>query len=446
MSEATGRLGTLTARARGRDEERRHLAEVASTARLRCKKEVTELVHHKLCGLVRLRDQLWLAAGKKELPQDCEVTDWESGECSTSCGGGVQNVKRHVLINASEGAACPPLVMERRCNEEKCPQHCVVSLWTGWSMCSAACDRGIQERTRVVMTKERHGGDPCPELVEMRACTAREACARDCELADWTKWSHCSQACEGGTQLRFRHVSRPPAGLGVCPADDDRKRLERRACNLHKCSVAADKYTCADVPVDVIVVVDVGGSLGQAGFDSLKKLTLELATRARPTASGARLGIVSVADDAEEVINLSPKLDDIEKRIKSTLEWRRGTTKLHTGLMRAAALLNVAAGTRGGVSSARGVPMVLVLTDGLVADPFLAKRVSKKFRGAGMRLMFGVFGGSQSGDKRLFAKAASQPAEENLFFHPSMAALDANMTSIAGKILRRMCGAVAPAQ
>mmetsp|Transcript_37522 Transcript_37522/g.107842 ORF Transcript_37522/g.107842 Transcript_37522/m.107842 type:complete len:878 (-) Transcript_37522:66-2699(-) len=444
MSQASARLGTLTARTRNRDEERRRLLEVSRTSRSRCKKEVGDLVHNKLCGLVQLRDQLWLSAGKTDLPQDCEVTDWEDGECSKSCGGGVQNSRRQVLLEGWQGAACPPLVMERKCNEEACPVHCQVGAWTGWSMCSAACDRGIQERTRVVTTQASHGGVPCPELVEMRSCTAEAACARDCELAAWTKWSHCSQACGGGTQTRFRHVSRPPAGLGVCPAEEDSKRMQRRRCNLHECRVPVDKFTCADLPVDIMLAVDSGGSTGQEGFDNLKKLALEVIKRSRPSRNGVRVGLLSFADDAQVVADISPKLGEVESKVQSGLKWHRGTSKLHTGLVRANSLLSQTAGARVGGGSSRGAPIVVVLTDGLIADPFLSTKAAMNYRRSGVRLLFSVFGGSALGDRRLFSKLASTPLEENTFFEPSMTSIAANLTRIAGLILRRACGAVSP--
>ncbi|XP_058277386.1 thrombospondin type-1 domain-containing protein 7B [Hirundo rustica] len=53
-----------------------------------------------------------------------------------------------------------------------CPRDCVVSQFSGWSPCGAACARGLQHRTRAVVAPPLYGGAPCPSLTESRACGA----------------------------------------------------------------------------------------------------------------------------------------------------------------------------------------------------------------------------------------------------------------------------------
>lgn len=55
-------------------------------------------------------------------PVDCAVSDWgASGDCSVTCGGGVQTFTRSIVTDAScGGAACPALSETRTCNEQAC--------------------------------------------------------------------------------------------------------------------------------------------------------------------------------------------------------------------------------------------------------------------------------------------------------------------------------------
>lgn len=71
------------------------------------------------CGAQRLRcvtlQQFFPA-------ENCEVSAWGApGECSKTCGGGVQTLKRTVTKEAKYGgAACPALEMTQACNEQDC--------------------------------------------------------------------------------------------------------------------------------------------------------------------------------------------------------------------------------------------------------------------------------------------------------------------------------------
>jgi len=71
------------------------------------------------CGAQRLRCvrlQQFMPA------ENCEVSAWgEPGECSKTCGGGEQTLKRTVQKQAKYGGAeCPDLEMTQACNEQDC--------------------------------------------------------------------------------------------------------------------------------------------------------------------------------------------------------------------------------------------------------------------------------------------------------------------------------------
>ncbi|NXK87861.1 THS7B protein, partial [Formicarius rufipectus] len=57
-----------------------------------------------------------------------------------------------------------------------CPRDCVVSQFSAWSPCGAACARTLQHRRRAVLAPPLFGGAPCPVLAESRPCGA-PACA-----------------------------------------------------------------------------------------------------------------------------------------------------------------------------------------------------------------------------------------------------------------------------
>jgi len=431
MSEATSRLGGITERTRLKDDMRANMNSKVLSVEKTCRDEVDALLH-KLCNLQQVRDQMSLAAGKKELPQDCEVTEWRDGVCSTSCGGGARSNAREVLILASlGGAACPPLRMTQPCSEEECPEDCETSAWSGWSSCSARCDGGFQERIRSVTVQPNGGGVSCGNLVSVRACNSR-ACDRDCMLAEWSTWSLCSLPCDGGSQERHRKVERRALGSGFCPAAEAGERLERQPCNDLACPEASN-VRCHGAPVDLVLLVDASGSVGAQGVASFKKLALELARRYPLGATASRVAVATFADEAHIVSGLEGDLKVLEGKLNSGMSWTRGASMLSRGL----ALANtVLVGSR-----KEAAPIVLVLTDGRVSDPFLAAQVSARIRGRGTRLLFAVAGRGKEATT-LFERLSSQPARENVIFVPSFAELEQNLTAVAGSVLQRTCSSV----
>lgn len=431
MSEATSRLGGITERTRLKDDTRANVNSKVLSVEKQCRDEVDALLH-KLCNLQQVRDQMSLAAGKQELPQDCEVTEWRDGVCSTSCGGGTRINAREVLVLAAlGGAACPPLRMTQACSEEECPEDCETSTWSGWSSCSARCDGGFQERIRSVTVQPNGGGVSCGNLVSVRPCNSR-ACDRDCMLAEWSKWSLCSLPCDGGTHDRHRQVDRRALGSGFCPAAGAGERLERQPCNDIACPEASN-VTCHGAPVDLVLLVDASGSVGARGVASFKNLALELARRYPLGARASRVAVATFADEAHIVSGLEGDLKVLEGKLNSGMGWKGGASMLSRGL----ALANtVLAGSR-----IEAAPIVLVLTDGRVADPFLAAQVSARIRGHGTRVLFAVAGRGKKATT-LFERLSSRPSRENVIFVDSFAELVQNLASVAGTVLQRTCSSV----
>ncbi|XP_033115299.1 somatomedin-B and thrombospondin type-1 domain-containing protein-like [Anneissia japonica] len=52
----------------------------------------------------------------------------------------------------------------------KTPRNCEVTDWSHWSGCNVHCGIGYAARIRYVENEAEEGGEPCPEMMEKRAC------------------------------------------------------------------------------------------------------------------------------------------------------------------------------------------------------------------------------------------------------------------------------------
>lgn len=97
---------------------------------------------------------------KMDIKVDCDVTSWSDWtDCSID---GVQQRKRSVIKEASNGGDCPSLI-----EFKSCPVDCEMSPWSGWS----ACTNNAQTRMRVIQIPARNGGAECTEsLTETQSC------------------------------------------------------------------------------------------------------------------------------------------------------------------------------------------------------------------------------------------------------------------------------------
>eukprot|EP00929_Paragymnodinium_shiwhaense_P040230 TRINITY_DN2101_c0_g1_i1.p1 TRINITY_DN2101_c0_g1~~TRINITY_DN2101_c0_g1_i1.p1 ORF type:complete len:821 (-),score=238.69 TRINITY_DN2101_c0_g1_i1:205-2667(-) len=229
------------------------------------------------CGLDKIRGELVKLEGQNNPAffQDCVVSDWVPDECSVTCGGGIRSSTRTITTHPVGGAKCPALKMQEKCNEHKCPIDCVLEDWTGWSACTAKCGGGVINRQRRIAVEPKHGGEPCGETTEATRCN-EQACDKDCELNEWTKWSDCSKECDGGYLHRVRTISEPPVGEGECPHMYSWRRLEWQRCNQFACRPKAETLICRD-SLDVVLVIDGSGSIGSRGWTASVKAAEMLA-------------------------------------------------------------------------------------------------------------------------------------------------------------------------
>merc|ERR1740138_1109451 len=227
----------------------------------------------EMCALKKIRGELYKmqGGGHSAFFQDCEVSKWDPEECTKTCATGNQKLTRSVLTHPNGGAKCLPLAAERNCNTHPCPQNCKLSIWSGWSKCSAECGGGVRQRLREVKMAMKYNGKPCGATSETVPCQA-QACEKDCVLSSWTKWSGCSKECDGGTKKRQKFVSEPAQGAGKCATAWEPTRLQYKPCAMHRCKVldAAEPLTC-NRSLDVVLLLDGSGSMGKKGFKAEMK-------------------------------------------------------------------------------------------------------------------------------------------------------------------------------
>uniref|UniRef100_A0A4W4HQ66 R-spondin Fu-CRD domain-containing protein n=1 Tax=Electrophorus electricus TaxID=8005 RepID=A0A4W4HQ66_ELEEL len=107
-------------------------------------------------------------------PADCDVC--LSSETCTRCSSG------HYLLHGQCHANCPEGTEPRQQVLECIPTvHCEVGEWSEWTQCprkGKACSRQ-QLRTRKVLQEPSAQGNPCPNTLEERECSAKR---KRCEL------------------------------------------------------------------------------------------------------------------------------------------------------------------------------------------------------------------------------------------------------------------------
>jgi hypothetical protein len=170
-----------------------------------------------------------------QCPVDCVVSAFgEWSTCTKSCGSGRQQKTREVTRKMRYGGtSCPHLALSQHCNAELCAIDCEVSLWGEWGDCSNSCGNGLQKRSRTITKTNKHGGKACPTaLTQTQECHIGP-CPVHCEVSIWGAWGDCPKSCGKAVHTRSRVVIQHAAHGGyVCPA-----LVESRTCNDNPCPV-----------------------------------------------------------------------------------------------------------------------------------------------------------------------------------------------------------------
>eukprot|EP00929_Paragymnodinium_shiwhaense_P000590 TRINITY_DN100839_c0_g1_i1.p1 TRINITY_DN100839_c0_g1~~TRINITY_DN100839_c0_g1_i1.p1 ORF type:complete len:1646 (+),score=391.32 TRINITY_DN100839_c0_g1_i1:63-5000(+) len=187
----------------GQQERSRHMVNAGCDGPL---KEIRECKESNPCGT-----------------KDCIWDDWtEWSSCTCDCGGGQRNRNRHIKQSPQRGGKPCDITDKEQvepCNTEPCANKCIDGKWADWSHwteCSASCKGGTTWRTRRFAKEANDCGEPAQGMGhETASCNEDVTCveSQDCEFSDWTKWSGCTQECEG-VQRRSRVISKHRRGDG----------------------------------------------------------------------------------------------------------------------------------------------------------------------------------------------------------------------------------------
>merc|ERR1719506_2925713 len=230
LSETTGVLNNAEENLRQKVIEANELLKMLADARKACVKKIKEGAE-TICGIKSIRQELYQMQTYNPFIEDCEVGEWQPGECSVECGGGVLTMTREVVTPASNGGAeCPIMIEKEPCNMQPCPIDCVVGVWSEYGLCSKDCGGGIQTRVRPALTDAEHGGEPCGDLSETVDCNVF-ACDMPCELdPEWSEWSPCSKECDWGYTTRQKGVMKEGGPEGYCPEWWMEDRMQAAHC------------------------------------------------------------------------------------------------------------------------------------------------------------------------------------------------------------------------
>jgi len=405
----------------------------------------------EICSARKLRGELYKMSNIQRNAQDCEVSEWIPEECPVSCGGATQRLKRRIsMVPNQYGAGCPPVEMERRCNEQSCPIDCEVGAWSRWSSCTVRCGGGVRQRARLVEMQPMFNGKPCSATSAAEKCNVG-ACDKDCVLSEWTDWATCSKECDGGLRTRKKEVTTEAVGKGRCADRMDPSRLGYKPCNERICRLPANASLTCKSKLDVIVLLAGAAGLREEGWAAFQKAG-EMLIRAFPGGKeGVQLAMmlysgpgtwdgfkrctrapgdserVNMKDDCgiDWVSHFSDNPESVADKVPS-LKWPAGTSFTSGALM--ATLVELRYGRRDAAS------VVVVISDGASAmSPAMTAEAAALVRNRARLIWVPV---TEFGQLDQVKSWASSPSEANVIKVPGAKALanPATISSIVANI------------
>eukprot|EP00656_Telonema_subtile_P050312 TRINITY_DN6485_c0_g1_i1.p1 TRINITY_DN6485_c0_g1~~TRINITY_DN6485_c0_g1_i1.p1 ORF type:complete len:1411 (-),score=544.52 TRINITY_DN6485_c0_g1_i1:64-4296(-) len=136
---------------------------------------------------------------------------------------------------------------------------CVLSGWSNWSACSAACDRGEQHRERAVLRVGRTGVDGCAQhaLSQRRECAAqpcqlcgdgRKVGTEACDDGNLLDGDGCSASC--AVEPSFSCTAGSPNSASQCTPCGDGLLRGAEQCDS---SPGCDPVSCTLLPAHVLL-------------------------------------------------------------------------------------------------------------------------------------------------------------------------------------------------
>ncbi|XP_078375646.1 coadhesin-like isoform X1 [Oculina patagonica] len=267
--------------------------------------------------------------------QDCAVpggyTDWSKwGECSVTCGGGVQRRTRTCTSPppSNGGPTCieqslGPAEDEKECNTQDCPVPGGYTDWSEWGECSVTCGGGVQRRTRTCTSPPpSNGGPTCIEQSLGPAEDEKECNTQDCgKDGNWSPWGNpgpCDKSCGGGTRKRQRTCTNPPpSGNGK---DCKGSNTKSEPCNTQPCPTEPPPPKPCKEHLDVGVIIDSSNSISTGDYSIARRYIIQLAERLDISEAGTHMAILLYSweahtwhrfTDAQSINKIRSKANDL---------------------------------------------------------------------------------------------------------------------------------------
>lgn len=149
-----------------------------------------------------------------------EYTEWtDDGECSKTCGGGLQFQKRRCLREKCAGVNTRSIP----CNNHPCPIDGGFSDWKDVEPCSKSCDGGTKKQIRTCDNPApQFGGKQCDGTSERTVACNTHVCPPG-TMSDWSDWTPCGTKCSTSTRTRKCLVppcTEPLVDKKTCAIDD----------------------------------------------------------------------------------------------------------------------------------------------------------------------------------------------------------------------------------
>merc|ERR1719354_1429064 len=163
------------------------------------------------------------ACNTQQCPYFSSWSQWS--QCSVTCGGGRQQHSRRCVNGVTGDIGCEgPVVEDRACNVQACPQW---GNWFDWQPCSASCGAGAQKRMRAC-NNGNAGDEGClGDESEIRICNT-QLCPG---FSMWSEWSACSVTCGEGEESRSRTcLNGNPGGSGCQGSASEIVACENAPC------------------------------------------------------------------------------------------------------------------------------------------------------------------------------------------------------------------------
>merc|ERR1719502_1129032 len=357
LSENTGALNDAEENLRQKVIEANDLLKQLGAFRKECVKKIKEGAE-TICGIKSIRQELYQMQTYNPFIEDCEVGEWQPGECSVECGGGERTLTREVVTPASNGGAeCPIMIEKEPCNMQPCPIDCVVDVWSEFGMCSKDCGGGIQTRVRRAITEDEHGGEPCGDLSETAECNM-DACDLPCELeAEWSEWSECSKECDWGITFQTKGVAKEGGPEGYCPEWYDEDRMQAAYCNTMECP---QDLVC-EAQIDMLLLLDGSGSVNWygPGFENERQFALSMFNLMNFGDAGAKAGVILFSWEAELIAPMTTDQQSLIDAVEG-MQWPHWNTDTAAALTMAKTELT----NSGRPEVSKEKTVIFLLTDG----------------------------------------------------------------------------------